>query len=468
MAHAEPQGDYPVLAGQRYLVFGAARSGLAAARLLRALGRGVAVRDEGPAERFEAAARALEGIGAGSAFGPASPGELDGVDALILSPGIPAVHPLVREARRRGIGVYSEIELGFACCPAPIVAVTGSNGKTTVTTLVGHFARVAGRPALEAGNIGAPLCDAVFHESLRQPGALVALEVSSFQLETIDRFRPKAAIVLNVTPDHLDRYEGSMEKYAAAKARIGENMGAEDALIVNRDDPRCLAMAARSRARAWHFSLERACPPGAWLSDFELMAGEGKARRIGELDSIGLRGMHNVSNILAAAAAATFLQLPIESIRESARTAKAPRHRLQFIAEIGGVSYYNDSKATNIDAVLHALNSFSEPIVLLAGGRDKNSPFAQFADRVRPKLKQLIVFGEAADTIAGTWGDGVETRRVAGMAEAVAAASAAAAPGDVVLLSPACASFDQYANYEERGDDFIARVEALGKGATAP
>lgn len=456
-----------VLAARSYLVFGAARSGRAAAALLQSLGREVLVRDEGdPSKRAEARAF-FDQYGIAAQFGPAGEADLEGREAVILSPGIPTTHPLLEAARARGIGVFSEIELGWACSPAPCVAITGSNGKTTTTHLVAHFLKTAGRPALEAGNIGRPLCEAVLDPEAAKKGAVIALEVSSFQLETIDQFRPKAAVVLNVTPDHMDRYNDSMEAYAAAKQRITLNQTPEDALIVNQDDSWCLRMQQHSAAQIWAFSTMRPVERGGYLSEDVLMAGAGKPRRVALLDEVPLRGMHNASNILAAASVACFLQLPFESIRDAVATASAPRHRLQWVRNTGGVDYYNDSKATNIDAVLKALESFAEPVILLAGGRDKNSPFAATATKACPRIKRLIVYGEAGPVIGRTWGRGIVTVDVPDLPAAVKAASEAAVDGDVVLLSPACASFDQFRNYEERGEVFIECVEALGKGAAS-
>ncbi|MCX7013698.1 MAG: UDP-N-acetylmuramoyl-L-alanine--D-glutamate ligase [Candidatus Sumerlaeota bacterium] len=454
--------DYRALRGSRYLVFGAARSGVAAVELLRALGREARVRDEAPAEQFAEARRRFDELSVPAWFGPASPADLDGVDAIILSPGVPAAHALIQQARRRSIPVYSELELGFACSPAAIVAITGSNGKTTTTTLVAHFLRAAGAPTLEAGNIGHPLCAAVLTEEARKPGAVLSIEVSSFQLEAIDQFRPVAAIVLNITPDHLDRYGGSIDAYAAAKARITLNQTESDALIVNQDDARCLALLQETRAQPWTFSTFRPVERGAYLSEDMLMVGAGREHALCSINEVPLPGMHNVSNVLAAAAAACFLKLPIKAVRQAVLSVQPARHRLQFVAEVDGVAYYNDSKATNVDAVLKALQSFSEPIILLAGGRDKGSPFERYAGEVCRRVKKLIVFGEAAPLIRRAWGR-APTVEVPGMAEAVPEAARSAAPGDVVLLSPACASFDQYRNYEERGDDFIARVNALRK-----
>lgn len=453
--------QYRVLQAERYLVFGAARSGCAAAALLKSLGRDVLVRDEGDPAKLAKAREFFDERAIPAIIGASSPEDLDGREAIILSPGIPLTHPLLVEARNRGIGIFSELELGWACSPAQFVAITGSNGKTTTTQLVAHFLRSAGVPTLEAGNIGRPLCEAVLDPEAAKKGAVISLEVSSYQLETIDQFRPKVAIVLNVTPDHMDRYEDSMELYAAAKERITLNQTPEDALIVNQDDALCLRMLQQTKAQSWAFSTLRPVERGGFLSEDVLMAGSGSPRRIAALDEVPLRGMHNISNILAAASAACFLQLSFDSIRKAVATCVAPPHRLQPVGEIRGVSYYNDSKATNIDAVLKALESFSEPVILLAGGRDKNSPFAEHAARVRGRIKRLIVFGEAGPTIGRLWGRGIVTAEVVDLPAAVRAASEAAEPGDVVLLSPACASFDQFRNYEERGDVFIRCVEAL-------
>ncbi len=455
------ENKYRVLQASSYLVFGAARSGRAAAELLKSLGRNVIVRDEGEPAKLTQADEFFRSVEIPFYCGPSQASDLDSIQAIILSPGIPLKHPLLIEAQRRNIPIYSELELGWACSPAQFVAITGSNGKTTTTHLVAHFLKTAGIPTLEAGNIGRPLCEAIRDPEASRKGAIISLEVSSFQLETIDQFQPKVAIVLNVTPDHMDRYENSMDQYAAAKERITQNQTANDALIVNQDDSYCLRMLQRSDAQPWAFSTLRPVERGGYLSEEMLLAGAGNARKLATLDEVPLRGMHNISNILAAASAACFLQLPFDSIRKSVATASAPRHRLQFVREVNGVEYYNDSKATNIDALIKALESFAEPVILLAGGRDKNSPFAELASKVRPRIKRLITFGEAGPLIARTWGQGVISAEVPDLPAAIRAASQAALPGDVVLLSPACASFDQFRNYEERGDIFINLVEQL-------
>ncbi len=456
-----------------FLIFGAARSGLAAARLLQSLGKQVALYDEAQGARGEEIRRMAEAAGLPWLT------QLDGVgiaeqwEVLVLSPGIPTTHPLVAAAEECGCVVRSEIEIGYQACPAPIAAITGTNGKTTVTHLLTHLLQQAGRPAVMAGNVGRALCDAVLEEpQLREPDAVVVCEVSSYQLETIERFNPKVACVLNITPDHLDRYK-VMTNYMEAKRRVTENQEAREVLVLNADDKNCLSFLPRTRATVWLFSLSHPVERGAFLEGDTLFLAPGEGREpipVMNRSEVPLPGSHNVANVLAGLIMGYALGATIESMAQAVRTFRAVAHRIELIREIGGVRFYNDSKATNLDSVEKALEGFADPrtdpeiqpdrrVILIAGGRDKGAPWTPLCPLVRRSVKGLICLGEAASIARKAWGECVETVCDAGdMEEALRRARSWARPGDVVLLSPGCASFDMYRNFEERGDHFRSIV----------
>jgi len=327
--------------------------------------------------------------------------------------------------------------------------------------LVAHLLERAGRPVCMAGNVGRPLCDAVLDPILRRNDALVVCEVSSFQLETIERFAPRIACVLNVSPDHLDRHS-NLANYIEAKRRITENQTADDVLVLNGDDRALLSFAARTSASVWLFSVSRPLDRGAFLRDEVIrLAGAGaqgkgnRAARIMPRSDIPLPGLHNVENVLAALTIGASTGLDHAAMADAVRSFRPVPHRIELVGEIGGARYYNDSKATNLVSLGRALDSFEEPIVLIAGGRDKGSPWEGLNDRVARRVKGLVLIGEAAPIARAAWGGLVpRVEDAPSMAEAVARARAMTAPGDIVLLSPACSSFDMYRNYEERGDDF--------------
>jgi UDP-N-acetylmuramoylalanine--D-glutamate ligase len=495
-----------VLGYRNYLVFGAARSGLAAARLLKSRGKNVVVFDQAAPEKLADARRQLEELQIPFLSGcrpeaggyreetsiPApdsglqAPGSetqptayslksqayslqptaysLPTWEVLVLSPGIPPSHPLVHKAEEEGCLVCSEIEIGSAASPAPILAITGTNGKTTVTHLTAHLFQCAGFNAPVAGNVGTPLCSVVTDPALKEAGAVISCEVSSYQLETIVRFRPAVACVLNITPDHLDRY-GSVERYAEAKLRITLNQAADDVLVLNADDPRCLSFASRTQAEVWLFSLERPVATGTFvrLGTVVLSLGDpDSAIPVIPLRDIPLPGMHNAANVLAAVAIGAARGLDPAVMAAAVRKFRAVPHRIEWVGQVAGVDYYNDSKATNLDSLEKALLSFERPIVLIAGGRDKGAPWTVLNDLVKSRVKGLVLIGEAAPIGKAAWGDLVaRTEMAQDMADAVRRCRAMAGPGDVVLLSPACASFDMYRNFEERGDHFRRLVQEM-------
>jgi UDP-N-acetylmuramoylalanine--D-glutamate ligase len=369
--------------------------------------------------------------------------------------------PLV-QARALGESVIGEIELAALFLPGPIVAITGSNGKTTTTSLTGEIMTAAGFPALVGGNIGTP---AVSLAERAKPETVIVLEVSSFQLETIHTFRPKVAVVLNVTPDHLDRHR-TFEAYVDAKARIFENQQAADFAVLNADDPTCVAMASRTRAQVFWFSRQKEVQQGAWVRDGNIVFRDARAdsamrqHEILQASEIPLKGAHNLENVLAAVSAGALMGCAPEKIRQAIRDFKAVEHRLEFVATINGVDYYNDSKATNVDATIKALESFPANIHLILGGKDKGSDYTVLNDLLRQRVKRVYTIGAAAAKIESQI-KGPEVVHAETLENAIRKAHSAAQSGEVVLLAPACASFDQFKSYEHRGRVFKETVQGL-------
>jgi UDP-N-acetylmuramoylalanine--D-glutamate ligase len=447
--------------GRAITIVGAARSGFAAAFLLAKAGARVFLTDRGPIEEGRLAKLTSAGISVEA--GGHSSKALE-ADLVVISPGVPTTAPLIQDALGRGLPVVSEIEAASWFCRAPIVAVTGSNGKTTTTSLLGHLFRLAGRTVHVAGNIGFPFSDIAVDA---RPDDVVVLEISSFQLDHIDTFKPRVAVELNITPDHLDRYGYSFEAYAASKLRLYENQGPGDVIVYNHDDA-LLREKAPSAARAqgcecFGFSLEEALSDGAFLRGTEIVLRRHQEEiRLMENDQLALPGRHNMYNSLAAAMAARAMEVSADNIRESLASFEGVPHRLEFVRDFEGVHYINDSKATNVNAVWYALESMTRPVVLIAGGRDKGNDYESIKTLVKERARAVIALGESAGTVMRELGAlAPKAIEVASMAEAVATARRLAQPGDVVLLSPACASFDQFKNYEERGDIFRQLVGAL-------
>lgn len=446
----------------RIAIFGFARSGRALAEALLERGVEVTVGDG----RSEAE---LPGVGPlrrrGVRFfleGPA-PEFLDGADWLALSPGVPVAHALVARARERAIPVLAEIEIAWRIAETEAegtnrwVAVTGTNGKSTTTAWIAEMLRLAGRPVALAGNIGVPLSAFLGERQARD----FVCEVSSFQLETIESFRPHVAVLTNVTPDHLDRYP-DFESYAAAKARLFANQLPSDFAVVNADDPVCSAMATRSRRVS--FSRLLPVPGGAWLEAGQLVSEIGGRHSVLlPAASLSLPGAHNLENALASLAAAECLGITAMPIRDALTHFAGLPHRTQRVAESGGVLWVDDSKGTNVDATRKSLEGYAEKSVLLIlGGRDKHGDFASLRDIVRRVARGVLTIGEAAEPIEKALAGSTAIERCGTMERAVARAASLARPGDTVLLSPACASFDAYANFEERGRHFamLARAAA--------
>ena len=450
------------LNGKRALVVGLGKSGVASALFMKAHGARVTVSDTKSGDELRNEIPVLLDHGITVETGGHGDRTFRGQDLIVVSPGVPVDAPPLVQARSLGETVIGEIELAAQFLPGPIVAITGSNGKTTTTTLTGEIMTAAGLPTLVGGNIGTP---AISLAERATPETVVVLEISSFQLETIQTFRPKIAVVLNVTPDHLDRHR-TFEIYTDAKARIFENQQRSDFAVLNADDPTCIAMGARTRAQVFWFSRQKEVQQGAWVRDGNIVFRDPQGQReILQVSEIPLKGAHNLENVLAAVCSGVLMGCSPEKVRGAVQDFKAVEHRLEFVATIGGVDYYNDSKATNVDATIKALESFPANIHLILGGKDKGSDYTVLNDLIRQRVKRIYTIGAAAAKIESQV-KGAEIVHAETLENAIRKANAAAQSGDVVLLAPACASFDQFKSYEHRGKLFKEVVRGLA-GAKA-
>jgi len=445
------------IANKRVLVVGLGKSGVASALFLKARGAKVTVSDtKSPAELKDAIPALLD---AGIAVETGGHGErtFQGQDLIVVSPGVPVdAAPLV-QARALGEKVIGEVELAAQFFPGNIVAITGSNGKTTTTTLAGEIISAGGYPAVVGGNIGTPAISLIEGSNAE---TIAVLEVSSFQLETIETFRARIAIILNITPDHLDRHR-TFDAYTDAKARIFLNQQADDFAVLNADDPTCVKLAGRTRAQVFWFSRKKEVQQGAYVKDGRLLfRGPNGQQEIMLVSEVPLKGLHNVENVLAAICAGALIGVKPEQIRRAASRFKAVEHRLQYIATIRGVEYYNDSKATNVDATIKALESFPANIHLILGGKDKGSDYTVLNDLLRQRVKRVYTIGAAAAKIESQI-KGPDVVHAETLENAVKQAAHSAQAGDIVLLAPACASFDQFRSYEHRGQVFVEVVTTL-------
>jgi UDP-N-acetylmuramoylalanine--D-glutamate ligase len=448
------------LGGRRALIVGYGRSGRAAASFIGRQGGSVRVVDRADQPELRLA---LEREGIPARLGGYGMEDLDGIDLLVVSPGVAWDDPLLESARQRGIEVSSEIDLFFRFCPSPIAGITGTNGKTTTTALTAELLRAGGLKVMRGGNIGEPVLDRL--DTLR-PQDWVVLELSSFQLESISRPRLRIGVVLNVTPDHLDRHK-SFERYAEIKARAVAFMEPGDHAVLNFDDPACLGMQSRTAGQVIGFGLHPPRPPEVGVADgWITVASAGGTRRILPVTEVPLPGEHNLSNVMAAVGAGIAAGVDEERMAAAVRAFKAVEHRLELIGSFNGVRWYNDSKATNPDSTYKALAAFREPIVLIAGGRNKGIDVAPLAEAIARRVTALVAIGETGDELAHrarTAGlDRVE--RASDLIDAVRKAAALATPGSVVLLSPAFTSYDMFRDYEDRGRRFKATVLAEVSG----
>jgi UDP-N-acetylmuramoylalanine--D-glutamate ligase len=455
------------LRGKRVLVVGLARTGVATSIFCAARGARVTATDSrGETEMGETVAK-LKEAGVTLELGSHREKTFLEQDLIVPSPGVPPDQAHFEAARAQGITIWSEIELAYRFLKGRLIGITGSNGKTTTTSLAEHILKTAGMHTILAGNIGTPLIGCV--DEMRDDTWAVA-ELSSFQLELIDTFRPNIGVFLNLTPDHLDRHH-TMEAYGRAKARLFENQTGEDAAALNADDA-ATTVYAPSLPRLYWFSRKKRVAEGAYVRREEIVfRQDGREEILLKLEDIPLAGAHNVENVLAAAAAARLAGAPAAAIARGVRSFTGVEHRLEFVAEIRGVRYYNDSKATNVDATQKALDAFPGRILIILGGRDKGSDYTALQKPLREKAILALLIGAAADKIENQISGSVALERAETLERAVETAWQAARPGDVVLLAPACASFDQFQNYEHRGrvfKDLVGQLEKQSAGATSP
>lgn len=453
------------LKGKKVLVVGLGKSGLAAALFLRRRGAQVTVSDARSAEALARDLPALLDEGIMVETGGHGLLTFRRQDLIVVSPGVAVDTPELVQVMKFGLPVLGEVELAYRFLKGNTLAITGSNGKTTTTTLCGEIFSAGGLPVQVGGNIGVPVIALV--DASRDDGWSV-LEISSFQLETVDKFHPEIAVILNITPDHLDRH-GSFANYVAAKERIFANQTAKDALVLNADDDAASRCAAGAKSRVFWFSRTRIVRQGAFVHEGAILfrATEQSAPEVVlKIESIPLKGEHNVENVLAAVCAARIAGVAPEAIREAVEGFHAVEHRLEFVANVNGVDYYNDSKATNVDAAIKAINAFPSGIHLILGGKDKNSDYRVMRPLLEARVKAVYTIGAAAEKIRSQIEGASAIVNAGTLDNAIAAAADAAVPGDVILLAPACSSFDQFENYEQRGRVFKDLVQARrGTGA---
>jgi UDP-N-acetylmuramoylalanine--D-glutamate ligase len=449
------------LRGKRVLVVGLARTGVATSLFCAARGARVTATDSRAESEIGEVIAKLKDAGVALELGCHREETFLDQDLIIPSPGVPADAAHLRAARAKGATIWSEIELAYRFMKGRLIGITGSNGKTTTTSLIEHILETAGMQTILAGNIGTPLIGCV--DAMKDDTCTV-IELSSFQLELIDTFRPNIGVFLNLTPDHLDRHH-TFEAYGAAKARLFENQTGEDAAILNADDVATTPYAP-SLPRVYWFSRKQRVAQGAYVRGEEIaFRQDGAEETLLKLADIPLAGGHNVENVLAAAAAARLAGASAAAIAKGVRTFAGVEHRLEFVAEVAGVRYYNDSKATNVDATLKALDAFPGRILVILGGKDKGSDYTLLQKPLREKAILALLIGSAAEKIEKQISGSVALERAETLERAVETASHAAQRGDVVLLAPACASFDQFQNYEHRGRVFKDLVKQLEKQA---
>jgi UDP-N-acetylmuramoylalanine--D-glutamate ligase len=442
------------VAGQHVVVIGAGRSGRAAAELLRARGADVTLADSRPV----ADAAGLEAAGVTVAAGPHDPQLLNTADLIVLSPGVPLTQPDVAVARSRGVPVIGEVELAYRWLQGRVVAITGTKGKSTTTTLTARMLREGGLTATAGGNLGVALSTLV---AASTPESIHVVEVSSFQLETIDTFHPWISVLVNLSPDHIDRH-GSFEDYAAAKANVFRNQTAHDWAVINADDPAALALARSGRAQRFDFALDAGIARGVTLEGRDVVERQtGTDRTVMPMEAVRLPGRHLLGDVLAATAVSLLAGVEPAAIERAVRGFDGLEHALERVADVAGVSFVNDSKATNVIAARRAIESFPGDVVPILGGRYKGGAFEDLRDVMRTHAAGAVVIGEAAERIELALDGVVPLQRAASLDEAVRRAFAMAPAGGVVVLAPACSSFDMFEDYAARGRAFKAAVHSL-------
>jgi UDP-N-acetylmuramoylalanine--D-glutamate ligase len=450
--------DISHLRNKRISVIGAARSGVAVAKLLQSQGSLVYVSDKTAPENLKTEAQMLDELGIAYELGGHSDRVYD-CSLIVLSPGVPNDAPVVVEARTRGLHVVSEVEVASWFCHSPIIAITGSNGKTTTTTLIGRILGDAKKKHAVAGNIGTAFSSVVLELA---PTDFAVLEISSFQLDHCETFRPKISAIMNITQNHMDRYNHSMELYAESKARIFMNQKDDDVVIYDADDEHTARIVQNAGCRRIPFSLRQRYTEGAFVENGILVTAlDGKRTGVISVDEISIKGPHNLYNAMAASLVGQLTGVGTASMRATLKNFKGVEHRQEFVREVNGVRYFNDSKATSVEAVWYALQAFDQPIVLMLGGRDKGNDYSRILDLVKEHVRAIVALGESAEKVETAFSGTTPVRRAHSIDEAVQMAQSLAQRGDVVLLSPACASFDWFENYEQRGRVFKELVKNL-------
>ncbi|HUL23894.1 MAG TPA: UDP-N-acetylmuramoyl-L-alanine--D-glutamate ligase [Thermodesulfobacteriota bacterium] len=448
------------LKGRKVLVVGMARTGIATAKFLKAKGSLVTTTEAKPEEEMREATRELKGLDLSTEWGGHQAETFLKQDLVVVSPGVDLNIDPIQKAIRQGIRVISEIELAYHFIHVPILAITGTNGKTTTTLLLGEMLKEDGKRVGVGGNVGEPLI--LFADGGDRWDVLVA-EISSFQLEAIEDFRPRISVLLNITEDHLDRY-ARYNDYIQAKARIFANQNSGDLAVLNRDDPIVMQSGEKAKAKKALFSMRERLEEGAFSDGRTIsLRFEGKREEY-SLDKTPLKGVHNVENMMAALTAARNFGCSKRAVQDVLDRFKGLEHRLEFVREIGGVRFYDDSKGTNVGSVVKSLLSFSEPVILIAGGKDKNGDLSPLKELVQKRVKRLVLLGEAKERMNRELGGLTETVIAKTMEEAVSLARQKARGGEVVLLSPACSSFDMFKDYKERGKIFKEAVLKLSTG----
>lgn len=446
------------LKGKKISIIGAARSGLGAAMLSKNIGAIPFVSDAAEKSKLIKWVSKLEEEGIAYECAGHTEKVFD-CDLFVVSPGVPSDSQILKDAFKRNIKIVSEVEFASLFCKGKIIAITGTNGKTTTTSLMAHTLNECGMKTYLAGNIGKAFSDITLDVKENE---FVALETSSFQLDFIDKFKPFFSIILNITPDHLDRYENNFEKYIASKIRVTNRQDENDFFLFNADDENTYSTMKNSRVHKLSFSLKKEVPVGAYsINGKMIFAWFGKSEQVATVNDLFIKGEHNIANALAVLSVAKTLNLPNKKIRESFSSFKGVEHRIEFIRELNGVEYYNDSKATNVDSVIVALKSFTKPIYLILGGKDKGNNYDQIRDLVREHVVKIYAIGVSAQKVKSYFEKIVETEIKDSLESCVTAARKEAKPGSVLLLSPACASFDMFIDYEHRGRVFKEAVNRL-------
>jgi UDP-N-acetylmuramoylalanine--D-glutamate ligase len=452
------------LHGRRVLVVGLARTGLATVKFLVKRGAIVSASESKLEEEMKEVGQELRRMSISLEWGRHTVKHFLNQDLIILSPGVdPTLEP-IQKALEHGVKVIGDLELASQFIRVPMIAITGTNGKTTTTLLIGEMLKEGGKKTGVGGNIGEPLI--LFAEEGSRWEVLV-VEASSFQLEGIDTFRPRCSIFLNITEDHLDRHP-TFEDYTQAKLRIFKNQGAEDLAILNQDDPIVMKHEKGVRAKKFFFSLKEALAEGCFFNGEEIILRLRGGEEPYSLSQSPLKGIHNVENMMAAILAARLFDVSKEAIQRTLNRFRGLEHRLEFVREIEGVSYYNDSKGTNVGSVIKSLQSFKSPVILIAGGKDKHTDLTPLRELIKERVKRMILIGEAGERMAGEWGALTDTVMAGTLEEAVHLAYQSAKKGEVVLLSPACSSFDMFKDYKERGEAFKKAVLTLSTNNQAP